>query len=408
MTRPPAPAGRLPASEACNLLPRDVYSAVDQPCSKEDDVPEPSARAQEAREQFQNSQTRLDQAIPKVRAARSEAGLDGLVGDLQCVILNTEPDRFQAAVGEWLRFSGMELAEAFENDQARTAVLRTGRSADILLTCRTAGPDPFQGLGDFPKSRHLPHTRLETYVFETPAAALYAEIQRRRGLTFLQDAPIQTAHLRWIQTAPSRHTANAIGVIQWTGESRSYASDADRPLRLDLEKPDAGYQRNIRHIDHVATRLHAADRDAAILEFMALTNYDFQKAFYVETMNSITNVARLAGATFAMVFTTGIHPYVSDAVSGPTEKFVHNYGPRTHHLALHTENIEDTFDALLADGMEFLVELVGSPAEGLRQTFTEPSPHTLLVNEYIHRYGDFDGFFTKSNVTALTEATDKQ
>ena len=29
-------------------------------------------------------------------------------------------------------------------------------------------------------------------------------------------------------------------------------------------------------------------------------------------------------------------------------------------------------------------------------------------NEYIHRYSDFDGFFTKSNVTLLTGATDKQ
>jgi hypothetical protein len=58
--------------------------------------------------------------------------------------------------------------------------------------------------------------------------------------------------------------------------------------------------------------------------------------------------------------------------------------------------------------MRFLVELVGSPDEGLKQTFTMPSPNTLLVNEYIHRYGDFDGFFTRSNVTLLTKATEKQ
>ncbi len=51
---------------------------------------------------------------------------------------------------------------------------------------------------------------------------------------------------------------------------------------------------------------------------------------------------------------------------------------------------------------------MGAPDEGLKQTFTQPSENTLLVNEYIHRYGDFDGFFTKSNVTRLTEATEKQ
>jgi hypothetical protein len=35
-------------------------------------------------------------------------------------------------------------------------------------------------------------------------------------------------------------------------------------------------------------------------------------------------------------------------------------------------------------------------------------PYALLVNEYIHRYGDFEGFFTKGNVTLLTAATGKQ
>lgn len=59
-------------------------------------------------------------------------------------------------------------------------------------------------------------------------------------------------------------------------------------------------------------------------------------------------------------------------------------------------------------GMKFLIEPVGSPQEGLKQTFSEPSDNTLLVNEYIHRYGDLDDFFTKSNVTRLTEATEKQ
>jgi len=30
------------------------------------------------------------------------------------------------------------------------------------------------------------------------------------------------------------------------------------------------------------------------------------------------------------------------------------------------------------------------------------------VNEYIHRYGDFDGFFTRTNVERLTKATERQ
>ena len=55
-----------------------------------------------------------------------------------------------------------------------------------------------------------------------------------------------------------------------------------------------------------------------------------------------------------------------------------------------------------------LLEPVGSDTGGLNQIFSEPSQHTLIVNEYIHRYGSFDGFFTRSNVEKLTEATAKQ
>ena len=141
---------------------------------------------------------------------------------------------------------------------------------------------------------------------------------------------------------------------------------------------------------------------------MELTNYDFKFAIYVKIFNSITNVARISKKDFAMVFTSGVTPYIDDKSTGPTEKFINKYGPRVHHLAFHTENIEDTVHQLDEDGMRFLIGLVGSPKEGLKQTFSQPSPNTLLVNEYIHRYGDFDGFFTKENVTLLTGATEKQ
>ena len=77
-------------------------------------------------------------------------------------------------------------------------------------------------------------------------------------------------------------------------------------------------------------------------------------------------------------------------------------------MAFQTERIEETVAQLKKEGMEFLLELVGSDADGLKQIFSEPSPHTLIVNEYIQRYGNFDGFFSRSNVEKLTEATAKQ
>jgi 4-hydroxyphenylpyruvate dioxygenase-like putative hemolysin len=109
-----------------------------------------------------------------------------------------------------------------------------------------------------------------------------------------------------------------------------------------------------------------------------------------------------------MVFTSGITPFTSDDESGPTEKFIRNYGTRVHHMAFKTDKIEACVTALKNDGLQFLLELVGSEDEGLRQIFSDPSKHTLIVNEYIQRYGNFDGFFTRSNVEKLTEATARQ
>ena len=113
-------------------------------------------------------------------------------------------------------------------------------------------------------------------------------------------------------------------------------------------------------------------------------------------------------AEFALVFTSGIRPFAGDNASGPTEQFVQNYGTRVHHLAFRAEEIAATCDALGEDGMAFLCKLVGTRERGIQQIFSTPSANTLVVNEYIQRYGDFDGFFDENNVTRLTHATGKQ
>ena len=71
-------------------------------------------------------------------------------------------------------------------------------------------------------------------------------------------------------------------------------------------------------------------------------------------------------ADFQIVFTSGISPYINDEESGTTEKFIHSYGQRVHHVAFQTENIEQTFKDLIAEGMTFLIEMVASPEEGLK------------------------------------------
>ncbi len=356
---------------------------------------------------FTNDDAFLRDEAARVAENRTAAGLDGLVGGLSHIIINVEPDHLKTAVAEVLAFTGLSFVTAFEDDNGVTCVLAAEGSADVLVRCRK-GATPFGSVASYPRAKHLPNTRLETFVFEVTDLDAYVSIQKSRGVQFLTDRIVTAERYAFIQTIPSTFTGLSTGFIQWRDQGKDHASTDSVRLPWTFEKPDRAHLREIKELDHAATRLEARDRDPAIIEFMNLTNYDFDFSVYVKSFNSITNVARLTDHNFAMVFTSGIHSFVDEASAGPTEKFVHNYGRRVHHLAFRTENIEATYEALKADGMEFLVELVGSESEGLKQTFSKPSPHTLLVSEYIHRYGDFDGFFTKSNVTRLTAATDDQ
>ncbi|GEM_PF-60844 len=354
---------------------------------------------------FHNTDERLRGQADVVLEARKAAGLEGMVGGLDHVIVNVEPDHQRAAVEEWMRNSGYGLSGAFENPESRTYVLQAPRSADILIRTRLRGANPFASVNRAPKTAHLPNVRVETFVFEITDLAAYVEIQRARAVRFLTDTILQTECYSFIQTAPSLYTGNSVGLIQWTGERGQYGTEGDCSLNEDMALPNATYRKDIGLLDHAATRVIAEHRDPAILEFMALTNYRFEFALYIAELNSITNVARLPGADFAMVFTSGIHPSGSAQAVGPTEQFVQNYGPRVHHLALCAQNIDDTYAGLQKDGLQFLSGLVGSREEGLKQAFSVPSPYTLAVTEYIQRYDGFDGFFTRSNVAHLTAAT---
>ncbi|MDP6634688.1 MAG: hypothetical protein QGG42_07315 [Phycisphaerae bacterium] len=356
---------------------------------------------------FSNSDEFLLNQAPKVIAQRKADGIEGLVGGLECVIINTEPDRRESAAAELLRFTGMELDTAFEDDRFTTLVLKASGSADFLIRSRK-GDNPFPSTTNYPHAAHLPNTRLETLVFNTTDLERYVRIQRGRGVEFLTDEPVASDTHLFIQTIPSTFTDVSIGFVQWLEPGRDYRSRSARPFETDIASQCEPGLSNVKELDHAAVRVAARDRDAAILEFMTLTNYNFEFSIYVKLFNSITNVSRLSADDFALVFTSGIRPYESDETSGPTEKFLHNYGPRVHHMAFRTEQIEETFTRLKERGMEFLIGLIGSPEEGLKQTFSTPSENTLIVNEYIRRYGDFDGFFSPKNVTLLTGSTDKQ
>ena len=357
---------------------------------------------------FKNSDDYLTRQIPRVLEDRKQSGIEGLTGGLEYIIINTESGRLEEAANELITRTGHDFSTAFEDDTRKSIVLTKPSSAGIVVKSRKTQDNPFSKINDNPKSIHLPNTRLETLVFKVNDIKRYFDIQTSRGIRFQTQEIQKFDNYSYVETLPSKYTGNTLGFIEWTGEHGVFMEKGRKEFTWQPEGQAGEIHKNIGALDHMATRVKAVERDRAIIEFMELTDYTFVFAIYVKIFNSITNVARLAPGEYAMVFTSGIKPFVSEEFSGPTEKFISNYGPRVHHMAFNTEKIEDTFAGLRSGGQGFLLDLIGSEVEGLKQTFSEPSEHTMLVNEYIHRYGNFTGFFTKSNVTHLTGSTDKQ
>jgi 4-hydroxyphenylpyruvate dioxygenase-like putative hemolysin len=357
--------------------------------------------------EFENNDERLLEKAAAVQEERKRLGLDGLIGGLETVVINVEKADHEAAVNEFLGRTGYEAAASFRKDDCASIVLKQEGSADFLFLSGAHTDNPFLSFNKGPKSEHKPEARVEAFAYKCPDVKAVVDIQKGRGVQFMDEVK-ETESYVFAQTMPSKYTGNSIGYIQWKEEEGRYDYAGVEAWNAQIAKPNKPFLKHIGDLDHSATRIRAQERDDAITEYMGLTNYDFAFSVYVDSFNSITNVTRVGSDDYAQVFTSGIKPFVSLEESGPTEAFIVNYGLRLHHCAFITDNIEQVYKDLVDDGQEFLVELVGGPEEGLHQTFTVPSPYTFMVNEYILRYGDFDGFFTKSNVTLLTEATKKQ
>ena len=158
----------------------------------------------------------------------------------------------------------------------------------------------------------------------------------------------------------------------------------------------------------------------AILEWLSLSSYYYWGSYDIKDQNSSTNVTKSVHHASeirspAKVFTANNTPYFVnhlEKLPSPTETFVRNYGPRLHHIALAVrdgetegrENIEHVVKQITAQGRDFLLDVIGSKEQGLKQIFSSASEHSSLIIEYVQRFGEFDGFFAKDNVAELTHA----
>ena len=119
----------------------------------------------------------------------------------------------------------------------------------------------------------------------------------------------------------------------------------------------------------------------------------------------------------ARVFTANNTPsFVNsfDNLPMPTEDFVRNFGRRMHHMAVAVidghvadeKNVDYVVRQLVEMGTDFLAHVVGECKDepNLKQIFSKSSAYSLLITEYVERCHGYEGFFTRGNVAALTEA----
>lgn len=201
------------------------------------------------------------------------------------------------------------------------------------------------------------------------------------------------------------------------------ASWLETLAKVDAFTKEQGFGPIVTGIDHLATRILAGEREDAILEFLTMSKYYFWGAYNIFDMNSSTNVNRNGHVdddrvSPAKVFTANNTPsYVNSfkRLPMPTEDFVRNFGRRMHHMAYAVtdgdhpggmKNVDFVVGALKEKGVAFLAHVVGECADSpdLKQIFSKHSKYSILITEYIERCHHYEGFFTKQNVAALTQA----
>ncbi|MCK4367973.1 MAG: hypothetical protein KAW84_08525, partial [Thermoplasmata archaeon] len=356
---------------------RDVFDTVEKKCPNCGDEHQVAVLDEE----------RLLEETEAVAKESEALGLSELVGAIDSVIVQVAPGRMAAAVKELQSMTSLVPSGCYQSEDHLWCVMSPKRPPRFIVKeARRELENPFARFNSGEKTGEDPNTRLETFVFEVNDIEKLFQIQKSRGVSFLTDTILDLGNYRFLQTTPSEFSGNSVGYIQWETDDRDYAGKRDEEAGFDVDGGAKEFVQDVDYLDHTATRVRANDRIEAIKEWLTLLPYYFHMSVYVKSLNSITNVTRMVGQDYAQVFTTGIVPYQGlSAAYEPTERFIVDYGTRIHHLAWNTSRIEDVVDSLHGEGVRFLLDLVGSEEEGLKQTFTEPSAHSMLVTEYIHR-----------------------
>jgi hypothetical protein len=373
--------------------------------------------------------------LGELMAERDRAGLTGLIRQIDALMITVEPGHSLAYVAELCLMTPYHYLVTLESETHFSHVLRIDMdSPDILVreVKDDAARGIFRSLNEvYPVGAQKPNSRYMGEVFRVENLHAVVELQKARDIRFFNQDQVRKLELpgNMAIVKPSPYTHNIVAYWERPeSDIRVYALGLSS-IRADLQaayesakanRARLGLDALLLPIDHLATRVYSQNREAAILEYLTLSSYYYWGSYDIADQNSSTNVTKSVHfenelESPAKVFTAANYPYFVNhllKLPSPTEAFVRNYGPRLHHIAVAVAdgrtddkaNIDYVVEALRDCGQSFLLDVIGSEEEGLKQIFSSASEYSSLIIEYVQRFGDFQGFFTKGNVARLTHA----
>jgi hypothetical protein len=379
--------------------------------------------------------TFFEDNLVRLLKERDALGLTEMIHEIDALMITVDPGHSIQYISELALMTPYHYLVTLETEQHWSHVLRIDLNSPDILLREVKDPNLrgiFRSLNEvYPVGANKPNSRYMGEIIRVTDLHSVVEIQQQREFRFFNQDELRKLELpgNLAVSKPSPYTHNIVAYLEREpNEPRVYA------LGMSVIKPDVqaayveaktlqsklGINDLLLPLDHLATRVYSQNREVAILEYLSWSSYFFWGAYNIKDQNSSTNVTKSVhhlpeSKSPAKVFTANNTPYFINHLEhlpSPTETFVRNYGPRLHHMAFSVkdgerngkEHIDIVVDAITENGKGFLLDVIGSKEEGLKQIFSNASEHSSLIIEYVQRYGSFDGFFTKQNVAKLTEA----
>jgi hypothetical protein len=366
---------------------------------------------------------------------RDRSGLTDRIHEIDAIMITVDPGHSIRYIGELSLMTPYEYLVTLESESHWTHILRVDmNSPDFLVRevkdKRTRGI--FRSLNEvYPIGARKPNSRYMGEILRVTDLHGVVDCQQEREFRFFSQDEIRKLELpgNLAIMKPSPYTHNIVGYMERPlDQIRVYALGLSS-IRTDVQEvylaakelqKELHIDTLILPIDHLATRVYSQNREVSILEWLSQSSYYYWGSYDIRDQNSSTNVTKSVHYAEEIrspvkVFTASNTPYFVnhlERLPSPTETFVRNYGPRLHHIALAVrdgetdgrENIDHVVAQIAAQGRDFLLDVIGSKEQGLKQIFSSASEHSSLIVEYVQRFGGFQGFFARENVAMLTHA----